>query len=102
MLIFEFMDEVTTTSVPSEQRAEMFAEKCRQSGKQAFVWPDQDAMEEAFNREVDGEWLPAPGSDIFPFELFGIVVTVERDDDLGVEREFEHLVDSFGGRFAGT
>lgn len=93
MLIFEFN---------TETRAEAFAEKCRQCGKDAYVWPNQDAMEEAFHRMVDGKWSPAPGSDMIPAEIIGLVVTVERDDDIDIETSFINLAGEYKGQWVGT
>ena len=97
MLIFDFHNPsfLDKRYRPAQVRAEAFVKACQRRGTQAWLWPNQDAMHEAFER---GE----AGSDIFPFQLNGVLVTVERDGDSRKDLYFEHLVKRHGGTFAGT
>ncbi len=81
-------------------QAESFLQACRALGKSAWVWKNQDVMEETFYAGIDVG--VETGADVFPFGLRGVVVTVERDDDDVVEGAFERLIAGFGGTFAGT
>lgn len=87
MLIFEFANDTAN--------AEAFAAMCRESGKDAFVWASQQNMHEAFNEGHEG-------SDIFPFVINGVVVTVERDENDSIERATQVSVEKFGGTYVGT
>lgn len=73
---------------PNRAAAELFVDHVgAEFGRECAVYDDPDAASDAA---------------IFPYVLDAPCVLVARDKDWTLEREIEHAVGRFGGKFAGT